>query len=131
MKRAPTGLGNLTTTLEGDAEAPTVMLFTHMDQLGFVVRKIEQDGFVRVERVGGVPERALASQPVLFQVGEGRDRLGVIANKSHHATRPDEKYRVVPYQEIYIDTGLDSAEAFAAPASRSARRSSTSRTCSS
>ncbi len=104
-------LGNLITTLEGDAEAPTVMLFTHMDQLGFVVRKIEQEGFVRVERVGGVPERALASQPVLFQVGEGRDRLGVIANKSHHATRPDEKYRVVPYQEIYIDTGLDSAEA--------------------
>ena len=104
-------LGNLITTIEGDPSAPTVMLFTHMDQLGFVVRKIESDGFVRVERVGGVPERALASQPVLFQIGEGRDRHGVIANKSHHATRPDEKYQVVPYQEIYIDTGLDSATA--------------------
>ncbi len=99
-------LGNLIATIEGDPAAPSVMLFTHMDQLGFVVRKIEDDGFVRVERVGGVPERALASQAVSFQIGAGRDRAGVVANKSHHATGPDEKYRVVPYRELYIDTGL-------------------------
>lgn len=104
-------LGNLILTIEGKADAPSVMLFTHMDQLGFVVRKIEDDGFVRVERVGGVPERALPSQPVLFQIGEGKDRLGVIANKSHHATMPEEKYRVVPYRELYVDAGLGSAEA--------------------
>lgn len=104
-------LGNLIATIKGNDGAPSVMLFTHMDQLGFVVRRIEADGMVRVERVGGVPERALASQAVLFQIGEGRDRLGVIANKSHHATAPDEKYRVVPYQELYIDTGLGSRDA--------------------
>jgi putative aminopeptidase FrvX len=87
------------------------MFITHMDQLGFVVRKIEPDGFVRVERLGGVPERALAAQPVLLCVGAGRDVSGVIANKSHHATGPEEKYKVLPYQEIYIDTGLASAAA--------------------
>ena len=102
-------LGNLITTLKGDPAVPSVMLFTHMDQLGFVVRKIEEDGFVRVERVGGVPERALASQAVMFQIGAGRDRFGVVANKSHHATGPDEKYRVVPYRELYVDTGLADA----------------------
>lgn len=102
-------LGNLIATLEGDADAPTVMLFTHMDQLGFVVRKIEPDGFIRVERLGGVPERALASQAVLLCVGEGRDRIGIIANKSHHATTPEEKYKVVPYAELYIDAGFSSA----------------------
>ena len=104
------------------------MLFTHMDQLGFVVRKIEPNGFLRVERLGGVPERALPSQAVLICVGEGRDRPGVIANKSHHATTPDEKYKVVPYQDLYIDAGFTSAEAAVAPASISARRSSTGRT---
>ncbi len=104
-------LGNLITTIAGDDDAPSVMLFTHMDQLGFVVRKIDDDGFVRIERVGGVPERALASQQVLFQIGEGQDWPGIIANKSHHATPPDEKYRVLPYQEIYIDTGLAGRDA--------------------
>ena len=107
-------LGNLIATIEGDPEAPGVMLFAHMDQLGFVVREIEADGLVRVERVGGVPERALPSQAVLLCVGEGRDLTGVIANKSHHATTPDEKYRVVPYAELYIDTGVSSADAAAA-----------------
>jgi putative aminopeptidase FrvX len=102
-------LGNLIATLPGAADAPTVMLFAHMDQLGLVVRKIEADGLVRVERVGGVPERALAAQEVLLCVGEGRDVRGVIANKSHHATLPEEKYRVLPYPEIYIDTGYRSA----------------------
>ncbi len=104
-------LGNLIATLEGDPALPSVMLITHMDQLGFVVRKIEADGLLRLERVGGVPERALAAQPVLIMVGEGRDCLGVIANKSHHATTPDEKYRVLPYQEVYVDAGFADRDA--------------------
>jgi putative aminopeptidase FrvX len=93
-------LGNLIATLEGAAGEPSVMLFSHMDQIGFVVRQVEADGFLRVERLGGVPERALPSQEVLVSVGAGRDRWGIIANKSHHATTPEEKYKVVPYQEL-------------------------------
>jgi putative aminopeptidase FrvX len=104
-------LGNLIATIEGDEGAPRVMLFAHMDQLGFVVRRIESNGLIRLERLGGVPEKALPSLPVLLCVGEGRDRPGVIANKSHHATAPEEKYRVLPYAELYVDAGLDSAEA--------------------
>lgn len=98
-------LGNLIVSFAGDAEAPSVMVFTHMDQLGFIVRKIDEDGLIRVERMGGVPERALAAQQVLLCVGEGRDVPGLIANKSHHATTPDEKYQVVRAPDLVIDTG--------------------------
>jgi len=104
-------LGNLIATLPGDADAPEVMLFAHMDQLGLMVRKIEANGLIRAERLGGVPEKALPAQEVLLCVGEGRDVPGVIANKSHHATGQDEKYRVLPYPELFIDTGLGSATA--------------------
>ncbi|MBI4922748.1 MAG: M20/M25/M40 family metallo-hydrolase [Devosia nanyangense] len=107
-------LGNLIVTLEGDRQAPSVMLFAHMDQLGLIVRKIEANGLVRVERLGGVPEKALPSQEVLFCIGDARDIAGIIANKSHHATGQDEKYRVLPYPELYIDTGLSSAAEVAA-----------------
>ena len=102
-------LGNLVATIDGTHQGPSVMLFAHMDQLGLVARKIEANGLVRVERLGGVPERALPSQSVLFCVGPGRDVPGVIANKSHHATGQEEKYRVLPYPQIYIDAGFDSA----------------------
>lgn len=102
-------LGNLIATSQGAPDRPSVMLFTHMDQLGLIVRKIEPSGLIRVERLGGVPERALASQQVLFCIGEERDLPGVIANKSHHATSQDDKYRVVPYSELFIDGGFASA----------------------
>ena len=107
-------LGNLVATLDGNPQLPSVMLIAHMDQLGLIVRKIEASGLIRAERVGGVPERALAAQEVLLCLPGGKTCAGVIANKSHHATTPEEKYRVVPYQELYIDCGFaDAAEAVA------------------
>lgn len=99
-------LGNLWTTFEGTG--PSVLVFAHMDQLGFVIRKIEDEGFLRLERLGGVPERALASQEVQVCVGEGRDVAGIIANKSHHATTAEEKYTVVRYGDLYVDCGFES-----------------------
>ena len=96
-------MGNLIATFPGDG--PSVMLFTHMDQLGFVVRKIEDGGLVRVHRVGGVPERALPSQAVVLSTRDGRDIPGVLANKSHHATQPEEKFTVLNASELYIDAG--------------------------
>ncbi len=107
-------LGNLVCTLPGDPALPSVMVFTHMDQLGFVVRKIEDSGLLRLERLGGVPERALAAQAVVLCTETG-DLPAVIANKSHHATGAEEKYRVLPYAELYVDAGFSGrAEALAA-----------------
>lgn len=101
-------LGNLTCTIPGDPTAPSVMVFTHMDQLGFIVRKIEANGLIRLERLGGVPERALPAQAVVLCTEQG-DLPGVIANKSHHATGPEEKYKVLPYPDLYVDAGFTSA----------------------
>lgn len=104
-------LGNLIATFPGDAAGPSVMVFAHMDQLGFFVRKIEADGLIRVERMGGVSERAMAAQAVLFCVGPGRDVPGIIINKAHHSTGPEEKYKVLPTPDIRIDTGHGSRQA--------------------
>ncbi|MBV9513440.1 MAG: M20/M25/M40 family metallo-hydrolase, partial [Mycobacteriaceae bacterium] len=50
------------------------------------------------------------SLPVLLCVGEGRDRPALISSKSHHATAPEERYRVVPYAELHLDGGFESSE---------------------
>lgn len=105
-------MGNLIATFPG--HAPSVMLFTHMDQLGLIVRKVEDDGLARVHRVGGVPERALPAREVVLMTEAG-DVPGVIGMTSHHATPPEEKYRVAAATELFIDTGHRSrAEAEAA-----------------
>jgi putative aminopeptidase FrvX len=103
-------LGNVVVTLAGDAEKPSVMVFTHMDQLGFFVRKIEADGLIRVERMGGVSERAMAAQVVTLCGARG-DVAGIIQNKAHHATGAEEKYKVLTAPEIRIDTGHGSKAA--------------------
>jgi putative aminopeptidase FrvX len=107
LARRADRLGNLAATLPGDPAAPSVMVFAHMDQLGLVVRKVEEDGLIRVERLGGVPERALPAQAVVI-AGRLGDIPAVIGNKAHHATGPDEKYRVVPYAELALDAGFAS-----------------------
>jgi len=107
-------LGNLITTLPGDPALPSVLIFAHTDQMGLLVRKVEASGLIRVERQGGVPERALPAQAVLLCADQG-DIPGVIGIKSHHATSPDEKTKVIPYQDLAIDAGFTSkAEAEAA-----------------
>ena len=50
LKNTTDILGNLICTLPGDDNLPSIMLFAHMDQLGFVVKKIEDNGFIRIER---------------------------------------------------------------------------------
>ena len=83
-----------------------VMLFAHMDQLGLIVRKIEAYGLIRVERARRRAREGAAVQEVLLCVCTAAGRPGVIANKSHHATLPEEKYRVVPYPDLYVDAGF-------------------------
>lgn len=103
-------MGNVIAVLSASSPgAPTLMIMAHMDELGFIVRKIEPDGFLRVNRLGGVPERVLAGQAVAIHTEDGHTLPGVIGLKSHHLTPVEEKYVVVPVEKVYIDAGFTNA----------------------
>jgi Cellulase M and related proteins len=93
-----------------DPKAPTIMIYAHMDQLGFIIRSIDQNGYLRIERLGGIPEKVLPGLNVMVSNLEGKYIPGVIGNKSHHVTPPEEKYKVDPVSALYIDIGAFSAE---------------------
>jgi putative aminopeptidase len=104
-------LGNVIATLHGrDEGAPVVMLFAHMDSLGFIVRKIDADGFVRIHRLGGIPEKVLPGLRVEIGRADGTSVPAVIGMKAHHVTPPEEKTRVTPLAELFLDVGAESAE---------------------
>lgn len=90
------------------ADAPVVMVFSHMDSLGFMVRYIQEDGFIRMERVGGIPEKVLPSTQVSVMRRDGTTVPGVIGIKQHHVTPPEEKYVVEKYTQLFIDIGARS-----------------------
>ena len=106
LKNTSDVLGNLICTLPGNDNLPSVMLFAHMDQLGFVIKKIEDNGFIRIERLGGVPEKALTSQEMVIVNNKGQYINAVIGNKSHHATTIDEKYKVSLVKDLFLDAGF-------------------------
>jgi putative aminopeptidase FrvX len=103
--------GNVIARLQGrEPGGPRVMVLAHMDQLGFVVRKVEPDGFICLERLGGIPERVLPGTKVLVESEDGATMPGVIGIKAHHATPADEKYVVIPYDRLYVDIGASCSD---------------------
>jgi putative aminopeptidase FrvX len=104
-------LGNVISTIKSKGSNQTsLMVFAHTDSLGMIVKKIEDNGFIRIERVGGVPERILAASNVVLQVGSGKTINGVIGFVSHHLTPVEDKYKVKPINQCYVDIGAKSAK---------------------
>ncbi len=103
-------LGNLICRLNSFPSGPKVAVFAHMDEIGLVVRKIEEDGFIRMVRLGGIEEKVLPGKKVLVMTEGGKWIEGAIGVKSHHLTKPDEKYVVTKVEDLYIDIGAESAE---------------------
>lgn len=97
----------------GEGE-PTVLVTAHLDELGLVTRAIDDDGMLRVHRLGGVPDRVLPGTRVVVHT-RGSDLPGLIGLKSHHLTPVEERYTVQPTSGLYLDIGTGSrAEAEAA-----------------
>ena len=105
-------LGNVVGILQG-AQYPQyrLMLQAHMDELGLIVRYITDDGFLLIERVGGVPEKTLLGQRVDILTDEGSLIPGYVGAKSHHITSAEEKFKVPTVHEMFIDVGVTSRAA--------------------
>ena len=86
-----------------------LMVFAHTDEIGFIVHKVESDGFIRITRVGGVSVNVLPGCTVDIIADSGVVR-GVIGIKSHHVTAPSEKGKLPPLGDLYIDAGFSSSE---------------------
>ena len=62
-------LGNVTATFGGESRRePTLLVFAHVDEVGLMVTKVEANGYLRFDRIGGVPEKTLRGQPIQANV---------------------------------------------------------------
>ncbi|WP_165997448.1 M42 family metallopeptidase [Bacillus sp. Cs-700] len=97
-------LGNIIAKMNGNSEYPSLMIAAHSDEIGFVVKKIEANGLIRFEQVGGFDHRILLSQPVVIKSDSGSVH-GVIGTISAHYVKWDDPKRVNNHRELYIDIG--------------------------
>jgi endoglucanase len=77
------GLGSVICTINGRSERPRVMVSAHMDEVGFLVKSITRDGYIRFLPVGGWWPQVLLGQRVLLRTRKG-DFPGVIGTKPPH-----------------------------------------------
>jgi tetrahedral aminopeptidase len=93
------------------AAAKKVMLLCHMDQIGFYVRHIDNNGFLRVNNAGGFDTRNLFSRRVKLVTGSGD--LPAVMNpggRPIHIASEEDKKKIPDVKELLIDTGLTADE---------------------
>ena len=88
-------IGNLICHLNGKKNTSepkhNILLDAHMDEIGFMVRYIDKDGFIRFVAVGGENARILPGQTVVIHSSSGKDIIGVIGEKAIHLISKDER----------------------------------------
>ena len=70
-------------TVDGQDNSKTVMIGGHLDTLGFVVRRIDDDGMIRIRNLGGVSHTSMESETVTVHTRDGRKYTGLYTCQSH------------------------------------------------
>lgn len=101
-------MGNLIVFKKGaKSTGNKLMLCAHMDEVGLIVRDITDEGYLKFSCVGGIDRRVLLGKQVMV----GADKVpGIIGLKAIHMTTPEERKKVPPLTDYYIDIGAADQE---------------------
>lgn len=86
-----------------------LVLGAHMDEIGLMVKHIDEKGFLRFMKIGGIDDRALMNQQIIIRTRDGI-LPGVIGGKPPHIMKPEERKNTVDYKSLFIDVGATSAK---------------------
>jgi len=81
----------------------------HLDEVGFLVRHIDERGFVYIHPVGGYHDQSVLTQRMIITTPKG-PVVGYTGFKSGHIVQPEERLRMVPLQDMFLDIGAASRE---------------------
>lgn len=101
-------MGNLVVFKKGHSSEKKVMVAAHMDEIGFIVSHIDDNGFIRFLPLGGFDPKTLTAQRVV--VHGKRDIVGVMGSKPIHIMKAEERKKTVEIDDYFIDTGYEAEE---------------------
>jgi putative aminopeptidase FrvX len=100
--------GNVIATLNPDGR-PRVMLTAHCDEIGLLIRYIDEQGFLYFGSIGGFDPVTLAGERVQIHTKNG-PVLGVIGRKPVHLLRGEERGKAPVLSDMWIDIGASNKE---------------------
>jgi len=101
-------IGNLICVKKGKSSDKKVMVAAHMDEIGFMVKHIDDNGFIRFQTLGGFDPKTLTAQRVI--VHGKKDLIGVMASKPIHIMTAAERTKVTKATDYFIDMGMPKKE---------------------
>ena len=87
----------------------TLMIAAHMDQIGLTVQTVDENGFIRFSKVGGVTTQSLMNQRVTIHTEDG-DVTGVIGMKPPHLMDKEKRNDLPEEEQLFIDIGAEDDE---------------------
>ncbi|MFI5273182.1 MAG: M42 family metallopeptidase [Ktedonobacterales bacterium] len=104
-------LGNVIATKRGKGKR-RVMIAAHMDEIGFMVRYIDERGFLSLQPLGGFDPRVLVAQRVMVHTRGGDALHGVLTPQSKpiHMQVAGDKPEAAKLDDFYVDLGLPGDE---------------------
>ncbi|MBJ7327048.1 MAG: M42 family metallopeptidase [Chthoniobacterales bacterium] len=99
--------GNAFARLGETARRPHIVLAGHIDELGFMVSHINDDGFLFVQGIGGIDRALFRGQRVRVHGPKGTIP-GVTGSLAIHLQDPDDRKKVPELHEMYVDIGAGS-----------------------
>ena len=81
-----------------------------MDEVGFMVTKIDKHGFISFTPVGGWWNQVMLSQKVTITTDSGKEIRGIIGSKPPHVLTPEERKKPMEIKNMFIDIGVSSKE---------------------
>ncbi|MEG6584104.1 M42 family metallopeptidase [Dendrosporobacter sp. 1207_IL3150] len=97
-------IGSVIFKKNGAKSGPKIMLASHMDEIGFMVKNVTKDGYLKFLTIGGWWEQVMLGQRVTVMTSKGAIP-GVVGSKPPHILTPDERKKVVQKKDMYIDIG--------------------------
>jgi len=103
-------IGNVIALKKGvrNPDGKRVMLAAHLDEIGFIVSHIDEQGFLRFNTLGGFDPKTLTAQRVI--VHGKKDLIGVMGSKPIHVMTPEEKTKLPKTTDFFIDLGMPKEE---------------------
>lgn len=102
-------LGSIICEKKGVESGPKIMLPGHMDEIGFLVKHITKEGFIKFITLGGWWDQVLLAQKVIIKTKKG-DILGVIGSTPPHVLEAKDRENMVKIKSMFIDIGAESKE---------------------
>lgn len=103
-------LGSIACERSGAGDAPRILVAGHCDEVGFAVQTITARGFLKITPLGGWWTHTLVAQRVRILTRSGREITGVVGSTPPHFLSDAQKDKVLPMDQLYIDTGATSRE---------------------